>query len=205
MNQHVESKMQECRRKLEDLKSQLGQNNYQHIEKLRHLQLEQKKIEARMKQRRREAEREKDPAKKAAILLLIENDAKELEDNLRQQQAIPKSGINFNPREYVDKIINGIREALKEKAGGGSGSGGGSGRPGKPRKPGEPNEPFGGGGGNDPDDNQDPNKPPPGKRPEKQEKDNSQMLLIAVAVIVILFLMMNQKEKPSREYEEDYY
>jgi len=208
MNDYVESKMQECRRKLEDLKNQLNQNQYQHIEQLRLLQLEQKKIEARMKQRQREAQREKDPSKKAALLLLIENDAKELEENLRQQQAIPKSGINFNPKEYVDKIINGIRDVLRNKGKGGSGGGG---NPNKPNRPNKPNDnPFdfptgGNSGNNDPNDNTNP-RTPRGRSSDKKDKDNSQMIIFAIVALIVLFFLMNQKEaRPSRYDDLDYY
>jgi hypothetical protein len=144
MKVHVESKLQECKRELEQLKSQLGMEKYQHIEELRLLKLEQKKIEARMAENKRKAEREKDPSKKAALLLLIEEDGKKLEENLRKQKAIPTSKINFDPGKHVERIMEGIRRALAEKGRPG-GIGGGSGSSGNRRNPNDPSDPFGGG------------------------------------------------------------
>src|SRR5688572_25179314 len=109
MSTHIESKLAECRREIETLKNQLGGEKYQHIEELRLLVLEQKKIEARMAENKRKAEREKDPSKKAALLLLIEEDGKRLEENFKKQKAIPTSKINFDPKKHVDRIMEGIR------------------------------------------------------------------------------------------------
>ena len=141
MKTHVESKLQECRRSLEQLKSQLGAEKYQYIEELRLLKLEQKQIEARMAENKRKAMNEKDPSKKAALLLLIEEDGKKLEENFRKQKAIPTSKINFNPSEHVRRIMEGVRRALAEKGGRSSG---GSGSGGNRRNPNSPNDPFGG-------------------------------------------------------------
>ena len=143
MKVHVDSKLQECRRSLEQLKSQLGAEKYQYVEELRLLKLEQKQIEARMAENKRKVEREKDPSKKAALLLLIEEDGKKLEENFRKQKAIPTSKINFNPSEHVKRIMEGIRRALAER--GGRPSGGSSGSSGGNRRnPTNPNDPFGG-------------------------------------------------------------
>jgi len=194
--------MQDCRRQLENLRSQIGGEKYQNVENLRLLKLQEKKIKDRISELRRDASKEKDPTKKARILLLIEEEGKKLEDNLRQQKAIPASGIKFDPKQHVDGFIDGIRKALAGK--GSSGGGGNPNRPNKPNKPGDKSdEPFGGGGGSNSDEGNDPSRPPR-QRKEKAEKDNSQMILIAVAVIVILFLMTNQS-KPQREEEFDYY
>src|SRR5438874_10996915 len=130
MSMHVESKMQECKREIEELKRQLGAEKYQHIEELRLLKLEQKQIEARMRENKSKAEREKDPSKKAALLLLIEEDGKKLEENLSRQKEIPTSKISFDQRKHVEGILEGIRKALRERnpsGGSGGGSSGGSG------------------------------------------------------------------------------
>jgi len=137
MSPYLENMMQDCRRQLDNLRNQLGIEKYQHVEKLRLLKLEQKKIETRMKENRRKAQTEKDPAKRAALLLLIEEDGKKLEENLKEQQSIPKSGINFDPSKHVDKMMEEIRKALASK-GGSSG-----GNPNRPKKPNTPNSPFG--------------------------------------------------------------
>ena len=144
MSMHVESKMQECKREIEELKRQLGAEKYQHIEELRLLKLEQKQIEARMAENKRKAEREKDPSKKAAILLLIEEDGKKLEENLRKQKAIPTSKINFDPGKHVERIMEGIRKALRERNPSGGSGDGSDGSGGNRRTPNNPNDPFGG-------------------------------------------------------------
>lgn len=203
MSPFVENKMQDCRKQLENLRSQIGGEKYQHVEELRLLKLQEKKIRDKISELKKDASKEKDPTKKARILLLIEEEGKKLEDNLRQQKAIPTSGIKFDPKQHVDGLIDSIRKALQGKDRN-SGGRGGSNRPNKPNKPGDDS---GGNGGDSsgglPDDNTDPNRPPR-QRKEKAEKDNSQMILIALAVIVILFLMTNQPQ-PQRDEELEYY
>jgi len=142
MSPYVENKMQDCRRELERLKSQLGMEKYQHIEELRILQLEQKKIEARMQENKRKAMSEKDPAKRAKFLQLIEEDSKLLEANLKKQQAIPKSGINFDPHKHVSEMIEGMKRAIERSSRGGSGGSGGNGS-GSNRKKQPDSNPFG--------------------------------------------------------------
>src|SRR5438105_333079 len=131
MSPYVENKMQDCRRDLDNLRSQLGQEKYQYIKKLRELKLEEDKLRRQIDENRRKASREKDPAKKRALLLLIEEDGRKLEENLRKQQAIPKSGIDFNPSQHVSDLIDGIRRALQGNSNGG---GRGGDKPKKPRK-----------------------------------------------------------------------
>lgn len=115
MSPYVESKMQDCRRELDHLKNQLGQEKYQHIEELKKLKFEENKLRRQIEENKRKAAREKDPSKKAALLLMIEEDGKKLEENLRKQQAIPKSGINFDPSKHVADMIDGIKRALARK------------------------------------------------------------------------------------------
>src|ERR1043166_3198232 len=93
MSHHVESKLQECRRDLENLKSQLGEGSYQTIQELRELKLQEEKLRNSIEENKRKAQREKDPAKKRALLLLIEEDGKKLEANLKSQQALNKNKI----------------------------------------------------------------------------------------------------------------
>src|SRR5437773_961176 len=69
MSPYVENKMNDCRRQLENLKSQISGEKYQYVEKLRILKLEQKKIEARMQENKRKAMNQKDPI--ALIILLV--------------------------------------------------------------------------------------------------------------------------------------
>ncbi|RHZ36570.1 hypothetical protein [endosymbiont GvMRE of Glomus versiforme] len=208
MSPYVEEKMQECRRELDELKSQLTGEKYQHIEELRRLKLEQKQIEKRIQENKRKASKEKDPTKRAALLLLIEEDGKKLEDNLRKQQAIPTSKINFDPSKYVSDMIEGIKKALEKKARGNSGGDGnsGSGGGGNRRNPTDPNDPF----DSDSDNNNDPdgnnNKTPRNKRKKDDDnQSNQQLIIFAVVALVVLFLLMNQKDsQPRSRYEYDY-
>jgi len=150
MNPYVENKMNDCRRQLENLKSQISGEKYQYVEKLRILKLEQKKIEARMQENKRKAMNEKDPTKRARFLQLIEENSKLLEENLRQQQAIPKSEINFDPAKHVSEMVEGMLRAIQGKNKDGSGGGGG-GEQNKTKKPNSLDNPFGdnsGSGGN---------------------------------------------------------
>src|SRR6266511_1424361 len=125
MNPYVENKMNDCRRQLENLKSQISGEKYQYVEKLRILKLEQKKIEARMQENKRKAMNEKDTTKRARFLQLIEENSKLLEENLRQQQAIPKSEINFDPAKIVSEMVEVMLRSIQGKNKDGSGGGGG--------------------------------------------------------------------------------
>jgi hypothetical protein len=177
------------------------------VEELKQLELEIRKIETKMKENKQKALRETDPVKKQALIAEIEKDGKLLEQKYREHQE-HSNKYNFDATAKVRGMIEAMKKAIedsfKKPRGGGSGGGNNPNRPNRPNK--DPDGPFGGsggGGGNNPDD--DKNKTPPRKREEKQAKDNSPMILIAIAAVFILFFLMNQKERPSRDYEEDYY
>lgn len=205
MSPYVEEKMQECRRELDTLKGQLGMEKYQHIEELRRLKLEANKIRNKISELQRQAAKEKDPSKKARLLLLIEEEGKKLEANLKRQKEIPTSGINFDPSKYVSDMIDGIKRALERKTRGSSGgnnSGGGGG--GNRKNPSDPDDPFSsyGNGNNDPDGSGS-NRTPRNRRSEKDNQSNQQLIIFAVVALVIIFLLMNQKSNQShRQYDE---
>src|SRR5437763_8008885 len=73
---------------------------------------------------------EKDPAQKAFLLQLIEDDGKKLKANMKKQQELSNK-FNFDPNKRIDDLINSIKEAIENS--GGDGSGGGSGRNGRNR------------------------------------------------------------------------
>src|ERR1043166_4181657 len=155
-----------------------------------------------MEAKKKRAMNEKDPKKRAALLLEIEEDGKLLRQKCQEYQE-HSNKLRFDPEKYISGLVDAIKRAVER--GGRSGSGGG-GNPNRPNKPGRPDDPFGFPSGDGlPDDN--PNPRAPRVRREGKDKDNSQLMLIVVAVVVVLFLMMNQKDSSNyrRDYKEDYY
>ena len=63
MSKHIESKLQECRKALERLRSQLQKEDYKFVEELKRLELEIRQIKAKMEQNKLKAMRETDPIK----------------------------------------------------------------------------------------------------------------------------------------------
>lgn len=203
MSPYVENKMQDCRRSLENLKSQLGTETYQWVEELKRLELEIRQIEQKMKENQQKALRETDPIKKQALIAEIESDGKLLQQKYREHQE-HSNKFRFDPSKHVSDMINGMKKAIERSNKGGSGGSGGN--PNKPRKPNVPNDPFGGSNNgnrsNNLPDGNDSNRTP--RKRNQPEKSNQQMLLLAIAVIVVLFFLMNQKSDHSRYPDYDY-
>src|SRR5437660_1780002 len=79
-----------------------------------------------MEENKRKAMNEKDPAQKALLLQLIEDDGKKLKANIKKQQELSKK-FNYDPSKRIDDLINSIKEAIKNSGGDGSGGGGDTG------------------------------------------------------------------------------
>ncbi|CAI2190747.1 2325_t:CDS:1, partial [Funneliformis geosporum] len=160
-------------------------------------------IKAKMEENKRKAMNEKDPRKRAALLLEIEEDGKLLQQKYREHQE-HSNKFRFNPEEYVSGLVEGMKKAIERNNPDGGGNGGGS--PNRPNRPNDPdnNDPFGGLGG-DGNTDPDPNRLPRPRKPSQAE-NNQQLIIFAVVAAVFIFILMNQKEKPQqRDYEEDYY
>ncbi|CAG8800839.1 23628_t:CDS:2 [Gigaspora margarita] len=127
-NNFLESKLRPLRSRIEKLKKDLGSQQYKHIEELKALKLEQRQIEARMKENKQKAASEKDPAKKALLLQLIEEDGEKLKENLEKQKKIPTVNLRFEPDKYVSDLIKSMKEAIKNSGGDDNSGGSGSGR-----------------------------------------------------------------------------
>lgn len=198
-NNFLESKLRPLRSRIEKLKKDLGSQQYKHIEELKALKLEQRQIEARMKENKQKAASEKDPAKKALLLQLIENDGEKLKENLEKQKAIPTANLRFEPDKYVNDLIESMKNALKNDGDGGNGSSRGSGRGGR-------NKNRGGNSDDDGDDNTNPNSggSSHSEPPEKKEtiKQNQQQLIIIAGIAFLIFLYFSQ---PSKKQELNYY
>jgi hypothetical protein len=207
MNQHVENYLQEGRQALERLKGQLQGESYQWVEELKRIQFKIDKIKREMEEKKRKAMNEKDPKKRAALLLEIEEDGKQLEKLYKEHQQ-HSDKFKFNASSYVSNLVEKMKQAIEgnfKNPRGGSSGGSGGGNPNRPNRPGGSggNDPFGGLGGGNPDDNNNP-KSPRGKRQGSSEsKDNQQMIFIAIAVALVLFFLMNQKDSSSRRGEYD--
>ncbi|CAG8696104.1 185_t:CDS:1, partial [Ambispora gerdemannii] len=120
----LDSKLRPLRSEVKRLKEGVSKEQYKYYEEIKLLKLEQKQIEARMKENKRKAQSEKDPAKKALLLQLIEDDGKKLEENLKKQKAIPTANLKFDPDKYVEDLIEGLKKAI-EKGGKSDDNGGG--------------------------------------------------------------------------------
>src|SRR5438045_4028857 len=122
-----------------------------------------------MEETKRKAMNEKDPKKRAALLLEIEEDGKLLQQKYREHQEHSNKFGHIDPSKYVSGLVEEMKRAIEKSDKSGYGGGGGNpNRPNRPNKPGDkPDDPFGGSGGSNPDDGNDPNRPPR----QRKEKD----------------------------------
>src|SRR6185369_14463768 len=98
-----------------------------------------------MEENKRKAMNEKDPAQKALLLQLIEDDGKKLKANMKKQQELSNK-FNFDPNKRIDDLIESIKEAIENSGGDGSGGSGGSGRNRNKNDNDDDNDNNGGGG-----------------------------------------------------------
>jgi hypothetical protein len=184
------------RSRIEKLKKDLANHQYKHIEELKALKLEQRKIEARMKENKQKATNEKDPAKKALLLQLIEDDGGKLKENLEKQKAIPTYNLRFEPDKYVNDLIESMKNGISGNDGRGSGSGG-SGRNRKTKNQNNGNDEDD--NNTDPEDNSHPEPPEPEKN-ETNKKNQQQLILIASITLLIFLYFYSQPSKKEPNY-----
>lgn len=195
MNKHVISKLNSFYGDLEKLKNDLEREDYKWVQELKQLQLEEKDINRRIEENKRKAMNEKDPAQKALLLQMIEEDGKKLKANLKKQQELSKK-FNFDPNKRIDDLIKAIKDAI---AGNSGGSGGGSGGSGRNRNR-----------GNNDDENDDDNDNPDNlgggsgsdSTGEKKETSQNQQQLIILGgiVLLVIFYFYSQKKEPEPNY-----
>jgi len=106
----TENRIRSLKKEVTSFKDRISQEKYKYYEELRLLKLEQKKVEDRIKENKAKSEKETDPAQKALLLQMIEDDGKKLKENLEKQKAIPTSDLTFNPDKYVSNLIKGIEK-----------------------------------------------------------------------------------------------
>ena len=162
------------------LKGQINQERYKCYEDLRILRLEQKKIEDRMRENKREAQSEKDPAKKALLLQIIENDGEKLKENLEKQKEIPTSNLKFEPDKYVADLI----ESMKKSAGNKTDENNGSNNP----------------DDSDPDDNISTSKESNNRGEPSWSQDNQHLIIISVVFLLMVFYLYTQSEQEEPNY-----
>jgi len=109
----LDSKLRPLRNEVKRLKEGISKTDYKYIKELKLLKLEQKQIEARMKENKQKAANEKDSTKKAILLQLIEDDGQKLKENLEKQKAIPASNLRFEPDKYVSDLIEAMKKAIE--------------------------------------------------------------------------------------------
>jgi len=184
------------------LKGNINNQQYKYYEEIKLLKLEQKQIENRMKENKRKAESEKDPDKKALLLLAIEDDGKLLKKNLEKQKAIPVVNLNFEPDKYVSDLIKGMKEAI-EKGGKGSSGGGGSGGN-RNRKKDEEDDNEDDDDGNGSGSSGGGSGSGSGRNDKKENPlQNNQQLIIfgGIALLVIFYLYSQKPEKEPNYYD----
>ena len=194
----LESKLRPLRSEVSRLKENINNQQYKHYEEIKLLKLEQKQIENRMRENKRKAENEKDPDKKALLLIAIEEDSKLLKKNLEKQKAIPTSNLRFEPDKYVSDLINSMKEAIKNSGGGGPGDGSGSGRNKNKNDNDDSDDDINcpgsnTGGGSNPTSNE-----PKGK--ESNQPTQQQLIIFGSIACLVIFYLYSQKSKPEPNY-----
>jgi hypothetical protein len=147
MSVHIESKLAEIRRELDQLKGKLGTEEYKFVEELKRIQFEIDQIKKRMEENKRKAmDPSLSPQEKLVILEEIKEDGKLLEQKYKEHQQY-SNRYRFDASKHIHDLIERMKKAIegRKPEGRGSSSGGSSG--GNRRNPNNPNDPF----GDDPD------------------------------------------------------
>ena len=155
-----------------------------------------------MEENKRKAMNEKDPAQKALLLQLIEEDGKKLKSNIKKQQELSNK-FNFDPNKRIDDLIDSIKQAIKNSDRGGPGGGGRSGRNKNNNNNNNDdsedddedsyNGPGGTGGGSNPNSDE--------PKDKNQNQPTQQQLLISAGLaLLIIFFFMNQKSEKTPNY-----
>jgi len=92
--------------------SKQEKENYQWVQEIKSLRAEQKNIEKKLRENKQKAlNKDINPAEKALLIQLIEDDGKILKTNLEKQKDIDKK-FNFEPDKYVDDLINAMKNTV---------------------------------------------------------------------------------------------
>jgi hypothetical protein len=114
MDKHVASKLEVCRQGLEKLKGDLERESYKWVQEIKQLKLEQKQIQKRMEENKKKAaDKNLDPAERALLMQLMEDDGKKLKSNLEKQKSIGKK-FNFDPDKYVEDLLEKMKKAVEK-------------------------------------------------------------------------------------------
>lgn len=199
MNKYIQGVIDETKRDVERVKGSIEKENYRWVEEIRLLKLEEAEVQRRIKENKQKAENEKDPAKRALLLQLIEDDGKKLKEIIEKKAKL-ENRHNFDADKYVSRIIEAVKNAIENKHKERTGDG-------RNRNPRTPRT-----GNDSEDDNSDnvnsgynnPNSPNKSNFSTSSSNDNNQqqLLIFAAIALVIIFLLLNKKEK--QEYFEEY-
>src|SRR5215210_7706208 len=149
-----------------------------------------------MEENKRKAMNEKDPAQKALLLQLIEDDGKKLKANMKKQQELSNK-FNFDPNKRIDDLVESIKEAIKNGGRDGSG-GGGSGRNKNKNDNDDDNDNNGGSGSSSTGDGSGSG----GEKDKNQDlpQNNQQLIIIVGLAALVIFYLMNQKQEKEPNY-----
>src|ERR1044071_91650 len=126
MSPHLERCIEGCKREVEKIKNSLEKETYKWVQEIKQLNLEIKQIETRMKENKKKAMNEKDPAKRALYLQMIEEDGELLKQKYSEKQNL-ENKFNFDPTAKVRDMVEAMRQAIERSSRGGSGSSGSGG------------------------------------------------------------------------------
>lgn len=195
MDKHVISKLNSFQTSLTKLKGDLEREDYKWVQELKQLKLEEAQITKRMEENKRKTANETDPAKKALLLQMIEEDGKRLKSNLKRQQELSNK-FTFDPNKKVDDLIEAMKRAVERT--GQKKTPGGSGRN---RNPNNPNPESSDDDDNGGDDN---DRVEPGSKKEEQSnflQSNPQLILLAGIALLVLFYLYSNQSKSEPYYD----
>ena len=198
MDKHVISKLNSFEKDLKKLKEDLEREDYKWVQELKQLKLEESEIRKRMEENKKKAMNEKDPAQKALLLQLIEDDGKRLKTNMKRQQELSNK-FNFDPNKKIDDLIESIKQAIKNSGNKNkpSGSSGNNKNPTDPNVSDDDEDPN-----NDNDPDNDDNKGNKNKDQTDWFKDNKNLIIFGgIACLVIFYLYSQKLEKEPNYYD----
>jgi DNA repair exonuclease SbcCD ATPase subunit len=144
MSVHVESKLNEIRKGLDQIKTKLEKEDYKFIEELKRIQFEIDQIKKRMEEKKKKAmDPNLSPQEKLAILEEIKEDSKLLEQKIKEHQQYSNK-YRFDVSKHVSSLVEAMKKAIEGRGGNSrSPRSGGSGSGGNHRNPTNPNDPLG--------------------------------------------------------------
>lgn len=195
----LEKEKRSVKKEVEKARTSLEKETYKWAQEIKMLELEQSQIEKQMKENERKAKNETDPAQKALLIQLIEEDGKKLKRNFEKQKEL-NSRFNIDPAKKVQDLIEKMKKVINK-----GGEGNGNNDEDDDNSGEENNQPNNG------DEEEDENTEPSGnnsrRTPKKKKQNqpnffqnNQQLVMIATLAALVIFYLMNQKSEKEPNY-----